>query len=88
MFSHIGYACQMTRATSINERDTFDDSQVSTAEADIRVTVGQKSGPALARRQFCELRGFYILDMYQLNVLQFSSKFVFIFLMKMGMNSI
>ena len=43
LFSHIGYACQMTRATSINDnlinkRDTFDDlmelnHRVSTAEA-------------------------------------------------------
>ena len=50
-FSHICYACQMTRATSINDnlinkRGTFDDSQVSTTKADI--IVGQKSGPALA----------------------------------------
>ena len=51
LFSHVGYACPMTRATSINgnlinKRGTFDDSQVSTAEADIKV--GQKSVPALA----------------------------------------
>ena len=42
LFSHIGYACQMARATSINDnlinkRGTYDDSQVSTAEADIIV---------------------------------------------------
>ena len=41
----------MTRATNINDnlinkRGTIDDSQVSTAEADI--IVGQKTGPALA----------------------------------------
>ena len=51
LFSHIGYACQMARATSINDnlinkRGTYGDSQVSTAEADI--IVGQKSGLALA----------------------------------------
>ena len=39
--SHVGYACHMPRATSINgnlinKRGTFDDSQVSTAEADIK----------------------------------------------------
>ena len=61
-WTHIGYACQMTRATSINDnllnkRGIFDDlmEMVSTAEtaameksdtADI--IVGQKSGPALA----------------------------------------
>ena len=51
LFSHIGYACQMTRATSINDnlinkRGTFDDSQVSMTKADI--IVGQKSGLSLA----------------------------------------
>ena len=71
MFHPLAIACQMKRATCINDilvkkRGTFNDSQVSTAEADIRdIIVGQKSDPALARRQFCELRGFYILDMYQ-----------------------
>ena len=51
LFSHICYACQMTRTTSINDnlinkRGTFDDSQVSTTEDDI--IFGQKSGSALA----------------------------------------
>ena len=51
LFSHIGYACQMTRATSINDnlinkRGTFDDSQVSMTKADI--IVGQESGLSLA----------------------------------------
>ena len=51
LFSHVCYACHMPRGTSINgnlinKRGTFDDSQVSTAEADIKV--GQTSVPALA----------------------------------------
>ena len=54
LFSHIGFACQMTRATSINDnlinkRDSFDDSQVLKAETDI--ILGQNSGPALAARR-------------------------------------
>ena len=52
LFSHIGTICfQMTRATSINDNlinkcGTFDDSQLSTTEANI--IVGQNSVPALA----------------------------------------
>ena len=49
LFSHIGFVCQMTRATSINDnlinkRGTFDDSQVSTAETDIIVGPKKWSG--------------------------------------------
>ena len=49
----------MTRATSINDNlITFDDSQVSKAEADI--IVGQKSGPALAGQATTALKNNFM----------------------------
>ena len=44
----LSHATSHDNGNLINKRGTFDDSQVSTAEADGDIKVGQKSVPALA----------------------------------------